>query len=349
MNPSTAFGPVLADELARCGLREVVVAPGLQVGRRSRWHSTSSTRRDGCGCTSASTSAPRRSPRSAGQGVRRPVAVLCTSGTAAANFHPAVIEADESADPVARAHRGPAAGTARHRRQPDGRPGQAVRLGGPLVRRVGRAGTPPRHGRLLALAGLPRLGARGRRAWPLPGPVHLNLPFRDPLVPDPQPRTPGSLRTMTGRTRWTGGPMGRRGPGSPAAARPPRRLSCPGRSGGWWCAVTATTTRPRSSNWPSGPVAGPRRAVIRRAARAGRADRLPVPARLAPVHGGAPARGHRLGRAPRADPAAVRAARLPWRARARDAGPSGTSSSPPGPGCGPTRSAPRPTSRRRSG
>ena len=28
MNPSTAFAAVLADELARCGLREVVVAPG---------------------------------------------------------------------------------------------------------------------------------------------------------------------------------------------------------------------------------------------------------------------------------------------------------------------------------
>ncbi len=28
VNPSTAFGTVLADELARCGLQEVVVAPG---------------------------------------------------------------------------------------------------------------------------------------------------------------------------------------------------------------------------------------------------------------------------------------------------------------------------------
>ena len=28
MNPSTAFGAAFSDELVRCGLREVVLAPG---------------------------------------------------------------------------------------------------------------------------------------------------------------------------------------------------------------------------------------------------------------------------------------------------------------------------------
>ena len=36
----------------------------------------------------------------AAQATRTPVAVLCTSGTAAANLHPAVCEADESAVPL---------------------------------------------------------------------------------------------------------------------------------------------------------------------------------------------------------------------------------------------------------
>ena len=36
----------------------------------------------------------------AAQATGTPVAMLCTSGTAAANFHPAVCEADESAVPL---------------------------------------------------------------------------------------------------------------------------------------------------------------------------------------------------------------------------------------------------------
>ena len=100
MNPSTAFGTVFADELARCGLREVVAAPGsrstpmamalheLALAGRIRLHIRIDER-------SASFTALGLARAS-----RRPVAVLCTSGTAAANFHPAVIEADESGVPL---------------------------------------------------------------------------------------------------------------------------------------------------------------------------------------------------------------------------------------------------------
>ena len=100
MNPSTAFATCLADELARCGLREVVLAPGsrstplamafLEAERngRVRLHVRIDER-------SASFTALGLAKAS-----RRPVAVLCTSGTAAANFHPAVIEADESGIPL---------------------------------------------------------------------------------------------------------------------------------------------------------------------------------------------------------------------------------------------------------
>ena len=113
----------------------------------------------------------------------RPVAVVCTSGTAAANFHPAVIEADESAVPLLllTADRPPELRGTGASQTID-----QIKLYGSAVRWYAESGVPSgsaRHGRLLAVPGRPGLGERGRRLGALPGPVHLNLPFRDPLVP----------------------------------------------------------------------------------------------------------------------------------------------------------------------
>jgi 2-succinyl-5-enolpyruvyl-6-hydroxy-3-cyclohexene-1-carboxylate synthase len=192
VNPSTAFATVFADELGRCGLREVVIAPGsrstplamafwaLERAGRVRLHVRIDER-------SASFTALGLAKAS-----RRPVAVLCTSGTAAANFHPAVIEADESAVPllVLTADRPPelrATGASQTIDQ--------VKLYGSAVRWYAESGVPERRA---GMAGYWR--SLACRAWAnaagalgaLPGPVHLNLPFRDPLVPDtpataPQP------------------------------------------------------------------------------------------------------------------------------------------------------------------
>ncbi len=184
MNPSTAFATVLADELARCGLREVVVAPGsrstplamafwaLERAGRVRLHVRIDER-------SASFTALGLAKAS-----RRPVAVLCTSGTAAANFHPAVIEADESAVPllVLTADRPPELRGTGASQTID-----QVKLYGSAVRWYAEAGVPERRP---GMAGYWR--SLACRAWAnaagalgaLPGPVHLNLPFRDPLVPD---------------------------------------------------------------------------------------------------------------------------------------------------------------------
>ena len=187
MNPSTAFGTVFADELARCGLREVVIAPGsrsaplaiafyeLERAGRVRLHVRIDER-------SAAFTALGLAKAS-----RRPVAVLCTSGTAAANFHPAVIEAGESAIPllVLTADRPPELRGTGASQTVD-----QVKLYGSAVRWYADVGVPERRP---GMAGYWR--SLACRAWAhasgatgtLPGPVHLNLPFRDPLVPDTDP------------------------------------------------------------------------------------------------------------------------------------------------------------------
>ena len=200
MNPSTAFGAVLADELARCGLREVVVAPGsrstplamafweLERAGRVRLHVRIDER-------SAAFTALGLAKAS-----RRPVAALCTSGTAAANFHPAVIEADESAVPllVLTADRPPELRGTGASQTVD-----QVKLYGSAVRWYAESGVPERRP---GMAGYWR--SLACRAWAsaagalgaLPGPVHLNLPFRDPLVPDSAaPGDPDWPEPLTGR------------------------------------------------------------------------------------------------------------------------------------------------------
>jgi 2-succinyl-5-enolpyruvyl-6-hydroxy-3-cyclohexene-1-carboxylate synthase len=183
MNPSTAFGLAFCDELARCGLREVVLAPGsrstplamaffdLERQGRIRLHVRIDER-------SASFAALGLAKAS-----RRPAAVLCTSGTAAANFHPAVIEADESGIPllVLTADRpGELRGTGANQAI------DQIKLYGGAVRWFCETGVPERRAGAVAYWRSLACQAWGHAAggaggWP--GPVHLNLAFRDPLTP----------------------------------------------------------------------------------------------------------------------------------------------------------------------
>jgi 2-succinyl-5-enolpyruvyl-6-hydroxy-3-cyclohexene-1-carboxylate synthase len=192
VNPSTAFGTVLADELARCGLREVVVAPGS----RSTPLAMAFWELDRAGRVRLHVRIDERSAAFTALGLAkasgRPVAVLCTSGTAAANFHPAVIEADESAVPllVLTADRPPELRGTGASQTVD-----QVKLYGSAVRWYAESGVPERRP---GMAGYWR--SLACRAWAhaagepgtLPGPVHLNLPFRDPLVPDARPALPSA-------------------------------------------------------------------------------------------------------------------------------------------------------------
>jgi 2-succinyl-5-enolpyruvyl-6-hydroxy-3-cyclohexene-1-carboxylate synthase len=114
---------------------------------------------------------------------RRPALLLATSGTAPANWLPAIIEASQSGVPLIAlsADRPPelhACGANQTVPQagmfaPWVRAGHA--LGAP------HAGFDPGH--------LHRLAAQAveQASWPYPGPVHINQPFREPLLPiDPR-------------------------------------------------------------------------------------------------------------------------------------------------------------------
>ena len=213
MNPSTAFGTVLADELARCGLREVVIAPGS----RSAPLAMAFWELDRAGRVRLHVRVDERSAAFTALGLAkasgRPVAVLCTSGTAAANFHPAVVEADESAVPllVLTADRPPELRGTGASQTID-----QVKLYGSAARWYAESGVPERRP---GLAGYWR--SLACRAWAhaagepgtLPGPVHLNLPLRDPLVPVAGDDWPDSLTGRPGGEPWT-----RVAAGAPAAA-----------------------------------------------------------------------------------------------------------------------------------
>jgi 2-succinyl-5-enolpyruvyl-6-hydroxy-3-cyclohexene-1-carboxylate synthase len=226
LNPSTAFATVFVDELIRCGLREVVVAPG------SRSAPLAMALHDRCGPDGPLRLHVRIDERTAAflalglaKASGRPAAVLCTSGTAAANFHPAVIEADESGVPLLllTADRPPELrGTGANQTI------DQFQLYGAAVRWFADAGVPEArpgmnaYWRSLACRGW---AAASGAAGGFPGPVQVNIPLRDPLVPgsvDPGGRPPGppDRRSAPG-----GGEPPRQGGRPPG---PPDRRSAPG-------------------------------------------------------------------------------------------------------------------------
>ena len=110
----------------------------------------------------------------------RAVALICTSGTAGANFYPAVIEAHVSRVPllVLTADRPP--------ELRDCNAGQAIdqqKLYGSFVNGYAEMAIPSADLGQLAYARQTMVAAWERSHFPTPGPVHLNLPFRDPLTP----------------------------------------------------------------------------------------------------------------------------------------------------------------------
>jgi 2-succinyl-5-enolpyruvyl-6-hydroxy-3-cyclohexene-1-carboxylate synthase len=112
---------------------------------------------------------------------QRPVALLCTSGTAAANYFPAVVEAFYSRVPllVLTADRP-------HELRDVGAP-QAIdqlHLFGRYAKWFADMAIPEHTAELLQYGRTMAARAAGKAISSPSGPVHLNFPFREPLIPD---------------------------------------------------------------------------------------------------------------------------------------------------------------------
>jgi 2-succinyl-5-enolpyruvyl-6-hydroxy-3-cyclohexene-1-carboxylate synthase len=193
------YAPLQAfvDELVRCGMRHAVTCPGsrnaplaLTLAAQDRLEAVSVIDERSAGFFALGMA------KASG----RPVAVTCTSGTAAANLHPAVVEAWEARVPliVLTADRPPEL-----REVGAGQAIDQIKLYGSAVKWFVEVGThdPGRetaiHHRALACRAY--WTAAGGRA----GPVHLNFPLREPLAPAPEELDPADWAGRPGGRPWT--------------------------------------------------------------------------------------------------------------------------------------------------
>jgi 2-succinyl-5-enolpyruvyl-6-hydroxy-3-cyclohexene-1-carboxylate synthase len=179
-NSNTALASAMVEELARCGVRRAAIAPGsrstplaLALWRQPAIEVVVIVDERSAGFFALG----------AAQSSGRPSAVLSTSGTAAANLHPAVCEADEAAVPliVLTADRPPEL-----RGIGAGQTIDQLKLYGSAVRWFCEVGTHDADDTgLLHCRSVACRAYAAARGEPRPGPVHLNVAFRDPLGPEP--------------------------------------------------------------------------------------------------------------------------------------------------------------------
>lgn len=199
-NPTYAYVGAFVDELRRGGLRHAVICPG--------------SRSTPLAMVFAATPAIRcwmhideRSAAFFALGLAKrldqPVALLCTSGTAAANFLPAIVEAHLTHVPLL---------VLTSDRPPElrdcGAP-QAIdqnRLYGTHTRWFAEAALPEASN--AALRYIRTLACRSlAQTQTVPaGPVQLNMPFREPLTPAPIPGQPLPPESTRDPLAWQGRP-----------------------------------------------------------------------------------------------------------------------------------------------
>ncbi|MEL7233811.1 MAG: 2-succinyl-5-enolpyruvyl-6-hydroxy-3-cyclohexene-1-carboxylic-acid synthase, partial [Chloroflexota bacterium] len=184
MNPNTFYAETFVDALARAGLDAVCIAPGS----RSTPLTLSFAKHEGI---KKYTHLDERSAAFFALGMAmasdKPVAMVCTSGTAAANFFPAIIEANMSRVPLLvltadRPHELRHSGANQTIDQ--------VKLYGDHVLWSVDMALPEVNPPDVAVRNLRTMAARalatadGRMEFRRKGVVHLNFPFRKPLEPE---------------------------------------------------------------------------------------------------------------------------------------------------------------------
>ncbi|MCT7948779.1 2-succinyl-5-enolpyruvyl-6-hydroxy-3-cyclohexene-1-carboxylic-acid synthase [Ancylothrix sp. C2] len=180
-NTNTLWASIFVETLARLGLQTAIICPGS----RSTPLTIAFAHHPNI------ESIPVLDERSAAffaLGIAKktaiPTALVCTSGTAAANFYPAIIEAKESRIPllILTADRPPEL-----RDCHSGQTIDQVKIYGHYPNWQTELATPSAEIPLLNYLRQTVSYAYEKTLLPIRGPVHLNIPFRDPLFPLPQP------------------------------------------------------------------------------------------------------------------------------------------------------------------
>ncbi len=166
----------MLDEFARCGMQHACTCPGsrntpivLSIANEPRLHAWSHVDERAAGFFALG----------AAKASGRPVAVTCTSGTAAANLLPAVIEAHEAGVPLIllTADRPPEL-----RDVGAGQTIDQIKLYGDAVKWFVELGVPEATPERLRWARSLACRAYWTAMSGRPGPVHINVPLREPLV-----------------------------------------------------------------------------------------------------------------------------------------------------------------------
>jgi 2-succinyl-5-enolpyruvyl-6-hydroxy-3-cyclohexene-1-carboxylate synthase len=186
-NVNSVWGALTMEVLARLGIETVVTSPGS----RSAPLTIAAVRNPRIEALSI---LDERSAAFYALGLakrtRRPVALVCTSGSAAANYWPAVVEASMGGTPLLllTADRPPEL-----RDCSSGQTIDQLKLYGDYVRHFAELALPEVSTGMLAYLRQTLVHAVHRTLAADPGPVHLNVPFRDPLAPEVGPQAPSVI------------------------------------------------------------------------------------------------------------------------------------------------------------